>query len=78
MSSKHILVTNATGNQGGAVINALAKNPNFTLLAQTRNTTSESAQKLQAKGANIKLVQGTLEDVPALFKAAQEAVTGDG
>ena len=78
MASKYILVTNATGKQGGAVIDALAKNPAFTLLAQTRNTTSASAQKVAAKGANIKLIEGTLDDIPALFKTAQDASNGNG
>lgn len=77
MASKYILVTNATGNQGSAVIDALAKNPGFTLLAQTRNTTSAGAQKIAAKGANIKLIEGSLEDVPALFKTAQDAAGGN-
>lgn len=78
MASKYILVTNATGNQGGAVIDALAKNPAFTLLAQTRNTSSASAQKIAAKGANVKLIEGTLGDIPALFQTAQDASSGNG
>lgn len=76
MASKYILVTNATGNQGSAVIDALAKNPGFTLLAQTRNTSSAGAQKIAAKGANIKLIEGSLNDIPALFKTAQDATAG--
>lgn len=76
MASKYILVTNATGNQGSSVIDALAKNPGFTLLAQTRNTTSAGAQKIAAKGANVKLIEGSLDDIPALFKTAQEATAG--
>lgn len=74
--SKKILVTGATGKQGGAVIDALANHPDFTLLAQTRNASGPGAQKLQSKGKNIKIVQGDQEDVPALFKAAQEAAGG--
>lgn len=76
MASKYILVTNATGNQGSAVVDALAKNPEFTLLAQTRSTTSSGAQKIAAKGANVKLIEGSLDDVPALFKTAQDATSG--
>ncbi|EMC99356.1 hypothetical protein BAUCODRAFT_31675 [Baudoinia panamericana UAMH 10762] len=70
--AKHILVTGATGKQGGAVIDALANNPNFILLAQTRNASGSGAQKLEAKASNIKVVQGDQDDVPALFQAAQE------
>ena len=58
--SKTILVTGATGKQGGSVIENLANNPEFTLLAVTRNTAGGSAQKLTSKGSNIKLVQGEL------------------
>ena len=70
--SKTILVTGATGKQGGSVIDALANNSSFTLLAVTRNASSGSAEKLQSKANNIKLVQGDMDDVPALFKSAQE------
>lgn len=73
MASKYILVTNATGNQGSAVVAALAQNPAFTLLAQTRNTASPGAQKLAARGANVQLVEGSLDDVPALFQSARAA-----
>ena len=61
--SKTILVTGATGKQGGSVIENLANNPEFTLLAVTRNTAGGSAQKLTSKGSNIKLVQGDMDDV---------------
>lgn len=74
--SKTILVTGATGKQGGAVIDNLANNPSFTLLAVTRNTAGASAQKLTSKGSNIKLVQGDMDDVPALFAKAAEVADG--
>ncbi|OQO10009.1 hypothetical protein B0A48_04364 [Cryoendolithus antarcticus] len=72
MAAKSILVTGATGKQGGSVIAALANNAAFTLLAVTRNATSPSASKLTSQGSNIKLVQGDMDDVPALFRAAEE------
>lgn len=74
--SKVILVTGATGNQGGAVINAILaeKDQNFTILAVTRDASSNSSQKLAKKSQSIKLVQGNLDDVPAIFKAAKEVV----
>jgi len=71
--SKTILVTGATGKQGGAVIKALLEAPNaadFTILAVTRKPESASAKKLVEKG--VKLVQGDLNDVPALFESAKE------
>lgn len=71
--SKSILVTGATGKQGGAVIDALANNPEFTLLAQTRNATGAGAQKLQGKGNNIKVVEGDQDNVPGLFANAEKA-----
>jgi nucleoside-diphosphate-sugar epimerase len=74
--AKPILVTGATGKQGGAVIDALANNPDFTLLAQTRNLASNSAQKLLSKGSNIKVVQGDQDDVAELFSTAQKVAQG--
>lgn len=71
--AKSILVTGATGKQGGAVLTALANNADFTILAVTRNASGESAQKLKSKGNNVTVVQGDLNDVPALFNNAREA-----
>ncbi|KAI7222490.1 NAD(P)-binding protein [Hortaea werneckii] len=76
--SKFILVTGATGKQGGAVIDALAGNSDFTLLAQTRNAAGGGAQKLQSKGNNIKVVEGDQDDVPGLFANAQKAADSKG
>lgn len=70
--SKTILITGATGKQGGAVLKALTNNPSFTLLAVTRNANGEGAKKMIAKGSNIKVVEGNLDDVPALFKSAAD------
>lgn len=76
MSTKVILVTGATGNQGGAVLNALLNDESqkYTILAVTRDTNSGSSQKLAAKSPSIKLVQGNLDDVPGIFAAAKEVV----
>lgn len=74
--ARHILVTGATGKQGGAVIDALANNPDFILLAQTRNASGGGAQKLTLRGNNIKVVQGDQDDVPGLFENAQEVAKG--
>ncbi|KAH6951668.1 hypothetical protein DER45DRAFT_528830 [Fusarium avenaceum] len=73
--SRALLITGATGKQGSAVINALlAKDSSqFTILAVTRNKESPSAKKLAAKSNNIKLVEGHLDSIPALFKSAKQA-----
>ncbi|KAJ0147318.1 Uncharacterized protein HZ326_10066 [Fusarium oxysporum f. sp. albedinis] len=62
--SRAILVTGATGNQGGAVIDALLsrKPSDFLLLAVTRDAKSPSAQSLAAKSpSSIRLVEGDLD-----------------
>ncbi|KAF4925687.1 NmrA-like family domain-containing protein 1 [Colletotrichum viniferum] len=73
--SRALLITGATGKQGGAVINALlARQPSdFLLLAVTRNAKSASAKSLAAKSKNIKLVEGDLDATPALFASAKAA-----
>lgn len=77
-AKKAILVTGATGKQGGGTINALldggALNNNYTLLALTRNPESGSAKKLQSKG--VKLVQGDLSDIPGVFANAKKVLGG--
>jgi uncharacterized protein YbjT (DUF2867 family) len=69
-----ILVTGATGNQGGAVVNALlAANADFNILALTRDANSSSSQKLKAKSPAISIVQGDLNDTENVFKTAKAA-----
>ena len=69
---KRILVTGATGKQGGALIRALSPTSNdkkstpFELIALTRDTASASAQRLPQQN-NVKLHQGDLDDVPTIF-----------
>lgn len=72
--SRPILVTGATGNQGGALVDALLSRQaaDFTILAVTRDPNSASAKRLLAKSPTIKLVEGNLDDVPALFATAQQ------
>ncbi|KAF1995290.1 NAD(P)-binding protein [Amniculicola lignicola CBS 123094] len=77
MTSKAILITGATGKQGGSVLRQLAQHPSspqYTLLAVTRNTSSPSAQKLTQQHPSVKLVQGDLNDVPALFATAKSVL----
>lgn len=74
--SKALLVTGATGKQGGSVIDAILSNPGqaskFTLLAVTRDSSTASAKKLAVRSPSIKLVQGNLDDIPSLFRVANE------
>lgn len=73
--SKGLLITGATGKQGGATIDALVtsstSSSEYTILAVTRNADSASAKSLASKSDNIKIVQGDLNDVPRLFSAAK-------
>jgi len=55
MALKNLLVTGATGKQGGALIEALlaSKPPVFTIYALTRDASSASAKRLAAKNVNV-------------------------
>jgi uncharacterized protein YbjT (DUF2867 family) len=65
-----VLVTGATGQQGGAVARQLIRQ-GHRVLALTRRTDSPSAKELQSLGAE--LVQGDFEDVASLEAAARRA-----
>ena len=76
-SKKVILITGATGKQGGATIDSLIKvgaHKTHTLLAVTRNPESGSAKKLEARG--VKPIEGDLNDVPVLFNRAKAILGG--
>lgn len=77
MAAQPILVTGATGKQGGGVVDALlAQGPGkWEILAVTRSASGGSAQKLSQKSPSIKLVEGNLDDVPALFAAASKVAS---
>lgn len=67
-----ILVTGATGKQGGAVIKAIQANPppfEYQILALTRKTTSAAAKSL-ASDPKITLIEGDLGDCPGIFTKA--------
>jgi uncharacterized protein YbjT (DUF2867 family) len=73
MSVRKILVTGATGKQGGALVDALVANPPpypHEILALTRNTDSSTAKALASKSKNITLVAGDLNDCDAIFAKA--------
>ncbi|KAI9934371.1 hypothetical protein ASPWEDRAFT_151912 [Aspergillus wentii DTO 134E9] len=65
----NLLITGATGKQGGSVIrNLIAKNAPFNIFAVTRNANSPSAQKLAQSSPKIKLVEGNLDEPATIFK----------
>lgn len=71
------LITGATGKQGGAAIDALLSavdSSDFTIFALTRNVASPTAEKLAKKSDKIKLLQGDLNDCPAIFEAAPQPI----
>jgi uncharacterized protein YbjT (DUF2867 family) len=66
-ADKTVLITGATGQQGGAVIrHMLAKG--WKLRALTRNSSSDTALNLASQG--VELAQGDLEDLASLEHAA--------
>jgi uncharacterized protein YbjT (DUF2867 family) len=68
--SRTIIVTGATGKQGGAVVKAL-QDTDFEVLAVTRNVNSPSAARLAGLSPNIKPLQGDLNDATAIFEKAR-------
>jgi hypothetical protein len=67
--SKPILVTGATGRQGGGLIKTFLASPDastFKIFALSRNAKSPAAMKLKEKGVSI--IEGDLNNVPAIFK----------
>ncbi|KIY03394.1 uncharacterized protein Z520_00085 [Fonsecaea multimorphosa CBS 102226] len=72
--SKAILITGATGKQGGSVINALLRaKADFQILALTRNAEGVSAKRLLDKSPKIKLVVGNMDAADSIFAKAKEA-----
>src|ERR1700754_2738304 len=67
-----VVVTGATGNQGGAVVKGLLER-GHTVRAVTRSTDSEKARELAKAG--ISLVRASLEDTSALTKALEGATS---
>jgi uncharacterized protein YbjT (DUF2867 family) len=74
MAPKAVLITGATGKQGGAVIDALLKaNAPYEILALTRDAQSPSSKRLVQKSTSIKLITGDLNAADEIFKKAREA-----
>lgn len=66
MDKKIVLITGATGQQGGAVLSALA-GKGLALRGLTRKPDGAAAKKLAAAG--VELVQGDLDDEASLARA---------
>ncbi|RSM11458.1 hypothetical protein CEP52_003027 [Fusarium oligoseptatum] len=65
---KTLLVTGATGKQGGAVISSIlaSTQASFNIIAVTRNSASDGARRL-ATLPGISVVEGEFSDVSAIF-----------
>jgi len=68
VNQRKILVTGATGQQGGSLARLLLEKKHK-VYALTRNTQSSAAQDLRNKGANI--VKGDLDDSESLERAVK-------
>ena len=66
---KTILVTGATGAQGGSVAEFLLKSGNYNVRAFTRKAGSDKAKALKEAGAEI--FEGSMDDIESLRKAMQ-------
>ncbi|KAF8982658.1 hypothetical protein CPC16_011226 [Podila verticillata] len=77
-ASKLLVVFGATGNQGGSVVEYVAKDPvlskEFKIRAVTRDTSKPAAQELSKLG-NVEVVQGDLEDPTSLKPVLEGAHT---
>lgn len=70
--SQLILVAGATGNQGGAVVDALSRDPNrWRVRALTRDASSAKATQLAERG--VEVFQGDLADAAAMDRAVAGA-----
>src|ERR1051325_11457568 len=67
-NQRNILVTGATGQQGGSLTRLLLQKK-YKLYALTRNTQSSAAQDLRNRGANI--VKGDLDDSDSLKRVVK-------
>jgi uncharacterized protein YbjT (DUF2867 family) len=71
MEKKTIVVCGGTGNQGGAVVDALLKKQNWHLVALSRNPEGAKAQALKEKGVTLK--NADLRDKASLISAFKGA-----
>lgn len=70
--ARNLLITGATGKQGGAVVSSLLASrsaADFVIYAVTRNPSSSAAKSL-ASNPNVKVIRGDMNDPESLFKSA--------
>lgn len=70
MNKQTILVTGATGAQGGSVAKALLAQDQFNVRMLTRNASSAKAKQLQQMGAEV--VEGDLDNKQSLLDAMKD------
>jgi nucleoside-diphosphate-sugar epimerase len=73
-----LLVTGATGKQGGAVVRALLESStghSYSIIALTRNPSSPAAQKLASK-PGISVIKGDFNDCASIFSKIQTPLHG--
>lgn len=58
------------------MVSALANNPQFIVLAVTRDVATYAARDVSAKGKNVRMVKGDMNDIPTMFKNALAANAG--
>ncbi|KAJ5702184.1 nucleoside-diphosphate-sugar epimerase family protein [Penicillium malachiteum] len=74
--TKVILVTGATGKQGGSVVDKLLeRDADVEILAVTRDASSNGAQRLKSKSSKIQLVEGNLDEPEAIFASAKQVTS---
>jgi uncharacterized protein YbjT (DUF2867 family) len=71
MNEKRILVTGATGQQGGAVARHLLKQKGFAIRALVRDTAKPAARALAKSGAE--LLRGDLDDLSSVKRGLEGA-----
>lgn len=76
-TARALIVTGATGKQGGALISALLAQPKqpFQIYAVTRNAQSASAQALATK-PNVHVIQGKFDEPAAIFAQVEDQPWG--
>jgi len=72
-TARRLVITGATGKQGGALISGLLSKPSqpFEIYALTRNKGSRSAQALASK-PNVHVIEGDFKDPGAVFNQVEK------
>jgi nucleoside-diphosphate-sugar epimerase len=68
VNGKLVVVTGATGAQGGGVVDAVRASTNAKIRAITRNPSSTKAKDLSSRG--VEVVAGDLDDKASLVKVS--------